>query len=130
MSEIITNIMPKSITYTKSWHSFSDPNSQIQKLLFELKITTNNSTKIFRNLESDNHSSLIILKDQIKFSDIQKFTICVSKLPFEIKSIYELEGIINHNQSFYTEKNENLYVEFSQNSNGFTICNCSFLKNL
>ena len=133
MSEIINKTLPIPIKYSKSWHSFSDPNSQIQKFLFELKIITKSvdsddfSTKIFRNLENDKHSNLIIIKHLIKFSDIQKFIISVSKLPFESEFNYELEGNINHTHSSYSQKNENIYVEFSQNSNGFTICNCSFI---
>ena len=71
MSEIINKTLPIPIKYSKSWHSFSDPNSQIQRFLFELKIitkcpTSNEvSTKIFRNLENDKHSNLIIIKHLI-----------------------------------------------------------------
>jgi hypothetical protein len=132
MSEIINKTLPIPIKYSKSWHSFSDPNSQIQKFLFELKIISKSNTdeiysRVFRNLENDKHSNLIIIKDLIKFSEIQKFIISVSKLPFESEFNYELEGTINHNHSAYSQKNDNIYVEFSQNSNGFTICNCSFI---
>ena len=83
--------------------------------------------KIFRNLENDTHSNLIFLKHQIKFSDIQDFNISVSKLPFDFSFNYELDGLINHDHSAYTNKNENIYIEFSQNSNGYTICNSSFV---
>ena len=38
-----------------------------------------------------------------------------------------MQGNIIHDQSFYTQKNDNLFIEFSQNSNGFVICNCSFV---
>jgi hypothetical protein len=130
MSEIktITMPIPIPIKYSKSWHSFSDPNSQIQKYLFELNITlTNNEKKIFRNLESDKYSNLIFLKHQIKFSDIANFSVSVSRLPFDMSFNYELDGLINHEQSAYSQKNENIYIEFSQNSNGYTICNCTFV---
>ena len=52
--------LPIPIKYSKSWHSFSDPNSQIQKYLFELVIILNSGEKkIFRNLENDKYSNLI-----------------------------------------------------------------------
>jgi len=128
MSEIKTASIPIPIKYSKSWHSFSDPNSQIQKYLFELRINLKSGEKkIFRNLENDTHSNLIFLKHQIKFSDIQDFNISVSKLPFDFSFNYELDGLINHDHSAYTNKNENIYIEFSQNSNGYTICNSSFV---
>lgn len=128
MSDIKTVAIPIPIKYSKSWHSFSDPNSQIQKYLFELIIfMTNNEKKIFRNLESNKHSSLISIRNQIKFSDINTFKVCVSKLPDDYSFNYELEGIINHENSSYSQQDSNIYIEFSQNSNGFTLCNCSFI---
>jgi hypothetical protein len=128
MSEIITKSIPIQIKYSKSWHSFSDPNNQIQKYLFELKITLkSNEIRKFTNLENDKYSTLIFLKHQIKFCDIKKFSISISKLPFESDFNYELSGLINHDQSAYSQKNDNIYIEFSQNSNGFTICNCTFV---
>jgi len=128
MSDIKTVAIPIPIKYSKSWHSFSDPNSQIQKYLFELIIfMTNGEKKIFRNLESNKHSSLISIRNQIKFSNINTFKVCVSKLPDDYSFNYEMEGIINHNNSSYSQQDGNIYIEFSQNSNGFTLCNCSFI---
>jgi hypothetical protein len=128
MSDIKTVAIPIPIKYSKSWHSFSDPNSQIQKYLFELIIfMKNGEKKIFRNLESNKHSSLISIRNQIKFSDINTFKVCVSKLPDDYSFNYELEGIINHENSCYSQQDANIYIEFSQNSNGFTLCNCSFI---
>ena len=131
MSEIktINSIpIPIPIKYSKSWHSFSDPNNQIQKYLFELEITMNSDErKIFKNLESDKHSNLIITKDKIKLSEIKSFKIIVSKLPYNYSFNYHLEGLINHDNTSYTQQDENLFIEFSKNSNGFTLCNASFI---
>jgi len=128
MSEIKSASLPIPIKYSKSWHSFSDPNNQIQKYLFELHINLKSGEKkIFRNLENNTYSNLIFLTHRIKFSDIQDFNICVSKLPFDYSFNYELDGLINHEQSSYINKNENIYIEFSQNSNGYTICNSRFV---
>jgi len=130
MSEIKTASLPIPIKYSKSWHSFSDPNNQIIKYLFELRITLiSDDKKVFRNLESNIHSNLIFLKHKIKFTDIKDFDIIVSKLPFDCSFNYELNGSINQDNTSYSQKNENIYIEFSQNSNGYTICNCSFVGN-
>jgi hypothetical protein len=126
MSEIISVPIPIPIKYSKSWHSFSNPNNQTQNYLFELIIDLNNKDKkIFIGLESDKHCRLINTKDQIKFDEIKTFRIIVKKIPEEMN--YQMEGKITPEQSFYTQYNENLFIEFSQNSNGYTICNCSFV---
>lgn len=126
MSEIISVPIPIPIKYSKSCHSFSNPNNQIQNYLFELIIDLNNKDKkIFISLETDKHCKLINTKDQIKFDEIKTFRIIVKKIPEEMN--YQMEGKITQEQSFYTQYNENLFIEFSQNSNGYTICNCTFV---
>jgi hypothetical protein len=126
MSEIISVPIPIPIKYSKSCHSFSNPNNQTQNYLFELIIDLNNKDKkIFIGLESDKHCKLINTKDQIKFDEIKTFRIIVKKIPEEMN--YQMEGKITSDQSFYTQNNENLFIEFSQNSSGYTICNCSFV---
>jgi len=127
MSEIISVPIPIPIKYSKSWHSFSNPNNQIQNYLFELIIDLNNKNKkIFIGLETNKHCKLINTKDQIIFDEIKTFRINVKKNPEEIN--YQMEGKIIQDQSFYIQQNENLFIEFSQNSNGYTICNCSFVR--
>jgi len=126
MSEIISVPIPIPIKYSKSCHSFSNPNNQTQNYLFELIIDLNNKDKkIFIGLESDKHCKLINTKDQIKFDEIKTFRIIVKRIPEEMN--YQMEGKITSDQSFYTQNNENLFIEFSQNSSGYTICNCSFV---
>ena len=129
MSEIKTIPIPiNKIKYSKSLHSFSNPHNQIQNYLFELNIIMNNNEqRKFIKLESDKHSNLIFVKDQIKYNNIKTFVIYVKKIPDEYFSNYEMLGNINKDQSYFTKKDENLFIEFSQNSNGFTICNCSFI---
>jgi hypothetical protein len=119
---------PIPIKYSKSWHSYSDPNSQIQKFLFELIIVLkSDEKKIFRNLENNKHSNLIFLKDKINFSNIKEFSLCVSKVPYVDINTYEMDGNLNHDNTSYIQKDDNLFIEFSQNSLGFAVCNCSFI---
>lgn len=130
MSEIITIPIPitNKIKYSKSWNSFSDPYNQIQNYLFELNIIMNNDEKKkFIKLETNKHCNLIFIKDQIKYNNIKKFKIYVKKIPDDYSLNYEMKGNINQDMSFYTQQNENLFIEFSQNSNGFAICNCTFI---
>ena len=116
------------LKYSKSWHSFSDPYNQIQNYLFELNIIMNdNETKKFIKLESEKRCNLIIVKDQIEFKNIKTFKIIVKKIPSDYSFIYQMSDNIIHEQSYYVQKDDNLFIEFSQNSNGYAMCNCTFI---
>lgn len=130
MSEIKINPIPISypIRYSKSWHSFSNPNNVIQKYLFELVINPNsNNKKIFRKLENGKHCDLIEENDDIKYSEIKDFQLIVSKLPFDNNFNYQLEGNITQERNYYNQRDNELYVEFSQNSLGIAFCRSSFI---
>jgi hypothetical protein len=130
MSEIKTNPIPISspIRYTKSWHSFSNPQGGFQKYLFELIINyDSNDKKIFRKIESDKHSDLIEQEDNIKYNDIKNFKLSISKLPSDTNFNYETEGLINQDNSFYNKSENEIFIEFSQNSSGNTFCRSSFI---
>lgn len=116
------------LKYSKSWHSFSDPYNQIQNYLFELNIIMNdNETKKFIKLESEKRCNLIIVKDQIEFKNIKTFKIIVKKVPGDYLFTYQMSDNIIHEQSYYVQKDDNLFIEFSQNSNGYAMCNCTFI---
>lgn len=129
MSEIKTNPIPipKPIKYSKTWHSFSNPNGNFQHYLFELVINETSNKKLFKKLESKKHVELIEECDNIKYSDIRDFRLSVSKLPFDCTFYHELDGTINHEQSAYNQRTGEIYIEFSQNSLGIAICRASFI---
>lgn len=144
----LTEIIYNPIKYSKSWHSFSNPSTNSQKYFFELFINYNGEKKIFRKIEDNKKTNLININHEIKFSNIKDFTLSISALPSEFNFIKtnnlfntellikaaskkidlcKMNGIINQNQSSYTQNNEESLIEFSQNSNGYTICNCFYL---
>ena len=130
MSEIKNYPIPVAtpIRYSKSWHSLSYPQGNTQKYLFELIINPNApDKKTFRKLESSKHCDLIEEKDKIQYSEIKNFRLCISKLPFDINFNYETEGFINQEQSSYNQSENEIYIEFSQNSSGITFCRSSFI---
>jgi len=130
MSEIKTNPIPISnpIRYSKSWHSFSNPNGGLQKYFFDLTIITNSGDKkTFRKLESSKHAELIESNDEINYCDIKEFKLVVTKMPFDITFNYEIEGKINQDQSSYNQRENEIYIEFSQNSAGLAFCRSSFI---
>jgi hypothetical protein len=145
---------PVKIKYSKNYYGFSDSNNNTNKYLFELIIYVNDNilispkninvnqsdfyrdnkstddkikTKYFRNLEELKYSHLIKLNHKIKLDDITNYKASVTIIrPEENDSSFELEGVINHNQSSSTQSNNNLYIEFTQNDNGYAICSCFY----
>jgi hypothetical protein len=90
---------------------------------FKLKININNNEYYFANSENKKYSNLIKYNNKIKFDEINNFEI-------EIKlqgSIFKLNGHINKESSCYIDQANNIYVEFSQDANGYVNCICYFI---
>jgi hypothetical protein len=127
---LITKTQPITIKYAKNIHDFSNPNNETSNYLFELIINGQTiGKKYFRNLEKSKYSHLIKLNHKIKLSEINSYKVSVSIYPTNLPIIYELEGQINKEQSNSTHHSNNLYIEFTKNDMGFTLCSC-FYKGL
>lgn len=118
---------PICIPYAKSTHGFSDNFNDSNRYLFELVINgVIIGKKYFSNLEETKYSHLIKISHQIKLTDIQSYKASVSIYPSEDNISYELEGKINQEQSCSTQRNENIYVEFTKNDSGYALCSCFY----
>lgn len=120
--------IPVPIKYTKSCYGFSDSNNDTSKYLFELVINGQTiGKKYFRNLEDAKYSHLIKLNHKIKLSEIISYKASVSIYPSELVLPYELEGEINQTESSSTQRSDKLYIEFTKNDMGFTMCSCFYI---
>jgi len=131
MSDIVVSLnnktQPIPIKYAKSYHGFSDSNNDTSRYLFELVINGQViGKKYFRNLEENKYSHLIKLGHKIMLSEIKSYKASVSIYPSETPLTHELEGEINQNESSSTQRNDNLYIEFTKNGMGFTMCSCFY----
>jgi hypothetical protein len=130
MSDIV-NLINKSnpipIKYVKNICGFSDSNGNINKYHFELIINgLIIGEKYFSNLEESKYSHLIQIKDKIKLSDINTYKASITIYSTDIPISCKLEGKINQNESCSTQRTNNIYVEFSRNDVGYTICSCFY----
>lgn len=122
----LSDTQPIPIKYTKSYHGFNDPSKPCNKYLFCLELGLKNVTiKNFTKMEDNKYSYLIDIEDNIDYNEMTNFNIFVSELPFNGQS-YSMKGEINHTLSTFTQKDDNFYIEFSQNNTGSTICTCYF----
>jgi hypothetical protein len=130
MSLKISNLDNYIVEYAKSVLNFGYPSSSNDKLLFNLEIFGSQlPKKTFRNVEIGKYSILIDSTDEILYSNIKYFKVCVSNMNLQNPIMYNLEGQIDKNNSSYTQTNGFVHIEFTKNYNGFTICNCYFNSN-
>ena len=124
---LINDTKPIPIKYTKSYHSFSDPSGPRNRYLFCLELGMKSTIiKNFNKIEEGKYSYIVDIDDNITYKDLDEFNIFVSELPFNGQS-YSMKGRIDHSISSYTQKDENFYIEFTQNNNGNAICTCYFI---
>lgn len=119
---------PISIKYTSSKYSFNDPSFNDSSYLFNLKITIeDNTVKNFTKIEKKKYSNLIELCDNINYSKIKDFKINVIKIPSTEPNEFILESNFNNDTNSFSKRSEDIYIEFTQNNNNITICNCYFI---
>lgn len=90
---------------------------------FKLKIYINDNEIYFMNSENKKYSNLIKTNNKIKFDEINNFEIEIQLLD----SLFKLYGNINKNSSCYIDQANNIYIEFSQDTIGYTNCICYFI---
>lgn len=113
--------------YTKSKYSFNMPPSDSSSYFFELEITMNNyKKKTFRKIEKKKYSDLIKLDDKILYSELIKFNIKITKVPSRDNKVFYMEESIDKNLNHFSKKNNDIYIEFSKNNIGHTMCTCYY----
>jgi len=118
---------PVPIKYTKNQHGFSDPNNDSCRYLFELIINGQSiGKKYFRNLEENKYCHIIKLSHKIKLCDIQGYKASISIHPSESLTCFEIEGQINQYESSSIQRTDNIYIEFTKNDMGYTMCSCFY----
>ena len=103
---------------------FSDFNNSTQ-YIFLLNIYGAKNIS-FKKIEENKYSHIITIDDKIKLNNIESYKLSVYVSNNNINTNFELEGDINHTQTSSTERNNNLYIEFSQNERGDTLCTCFY----
>jgi len=103
-------------------YNFSDFNN-ITQYIFSLII---NDNLTFKNIEHNKYSHLIKLDNNIKLKNIKNYKVHMSIISNNTINDYELEGKIEHNGKCSIHKNNNIFIEFTQNDNGYALCTCFY----
>jgi len=91
---------------------------------FKLILKINNIDTFFEKPESKSYSILIDYKNKIKYEDIQSYEIDIEL----IDNKFKLKNIIDHPSSCHADQDNNIYIEFSQDTFGFVNCICYFVN--
>jgi hypothetical protein len=114
--------------HSKSKFSFNYPPSDSSNYYFELELILNNSEKkMFRKIENRKYCHIIELDDKIFYNDIKNFKITILKIPQRDNAMSIMKDNIKNNESNYSKKENDIYIEFTKNSVGFAICTCYFV---
>jgi len=128
MNNNLEDTKPISIKYEKSVYSFNDPSSNNCSYLFNLKITLKDgSHKDFIKIEKKKYSDLIEIEDNVNYEEITNYSVEISKIPFDEKKIFKIEEKFNSMTNSYNKRTEDIYIEFTKNSNNKVLCRCYFI---
>jgi len=127
MSEFQSSPINIPKKHSKSKFSFNYPPSDSASYYFELEITFNNlEKKMFRKIENRKYCHLIEINDKIQYKDLQKFKVTIIKIPQRDSPQYIMENDLNKDVTNFSKKENDIYIEFSKNNLGLTICTCYF----
>lgn len=102
--------------------------NETPKYIFTLELILYNefNNVIIRKIEHTKYSHLIKLDNQIKLDNIKCYNVSLRIILNNIIYDFELEGNIIHNLTTSTNRDNNLYIEFTQNKNGYALCSCFY----
>ena len=70
---------------------------------------------------------MIDIEDNIDYSNISHYKIEITKLPFEESKYFYIDEDFNNQVNSYSKRSEDIYIEFTKNTNDKTICRCYFI---
>lgn len=109
-------------------YCYSIPKQSPTKYLFELRLGLNDGSYVsVRKIEENRYTSLISNEDNINYENIVSYSIHVSLIPDEVENIHTNSGYIKTFMSFFSNQDNNIYIEFNRLNNGKATCTCRYV---
>lgn len=109
-------------------YCYSIPKQSPTKYLFELRLGLNDGSYIsVRKIDENRYTSLINNDDNINYENIVSYSIHVSLIPDEIEHTRTNSGYIKTFMSFFSNQDNNIYIEFNRLNNGKATCTCRYV---
>lgn len=120
-----------AIPIPKKYNSYGYSISQKSppKYLFELKLGLSDGNYItVRKIDENRYTNLLNNDDNINYENIVSYSIHVSLIPDDIETIFTNTGTIQDNcMSFFSNQDNNVYIEFNKLNNGKATCTCRYI---
>jgi hypothetical protein len=129
MSEVVNYSQPIDIKRVQTYdNTYQYPSIHNDMYIFELILyKNNNSTRHFRKIENSCVCSILLNEDNILSSSIKNYEIKITQIPKNNDKSYSLDGVIKFNNYNYTNKDNNIIIEFN-NTNSKLECDCTFIR--
>lgn len=112
----------------QSRYGYSIPTKVPSKYLFELRLgLSDGSYKSIRKIDENRYTNLINNDDNINYNNIVSYSIYISEIPENIKKIYSNSGYLSTYMSFFSNQDNNVYIEFNRLNNGKATCTCRYV---
>ena len=116
------------IKHSKSKFSFNVPPSDCTNYFFSLNIEFfDGNKKTFKKIVDRKYAQLIDIDDKIDYTKMKNFNASILKIPSRDNKEILLNGKINHDVSNFTQKGDDIYIEFSKNSFNLAMCSCYYI---
>jgi len=116
---------PIAIRYSEDDLAYSDPCFTNTTYIFDLSVVVTNKRYSFQKIESNKYSNIIESENNISYNDILSFRLIITDL--NNQNEYIMRGDINHHSNCFSQKDDNIYIEFYQDAHGKTVCTCYFI---
>lgn len=122
-----TNIKNKDQTSQKYIYANNEDDSQLY--IFEVILKDKfNKTSVIRKIKKSNQGNLLCNDDNIQYKTIEKIKVTVIDANITDLSIV-IKETINHDLSYTTVLNDNIYLEINKTSNDFMNINYNISMN-
>ena len=109
-------------------YGYGVPRNSPSKYLFELRLKLNNGeTKIVRKIDDNRYTNLLGINDNINYENIQHYSIYVSIITDNIDNTYNTSGYLKTCETFFSNQDNNVYIEFNRLNNGKVQCTCRYV---
>ena len=116
----MSNLKPINIIFGSN-----KDNIDFSQFIFEITLLLNDdSTKKHNEISYSKHCKLFTSNDMIPYNMIKSYILNITVIKFT-KESYKIEKIFDNTYDTYIYKNDDMYIEFSKNTDGYTTCCCS-----
>lgn len=117
-----------AIPIKQNRYGYSIPEQSPSKYLFELKLNLNDGTNIsIRKIDENRYTSLLNNDDNINYENIVSYSIHISVIPDNIEKVFTNSGYLSSYMTFFSNQDDNVYIEFNRLNNGKATCTCRYI---